>query len=86
MILMTLDTEKAFDSVNHLFLFTAIEKYGFNEDFIKWIHILIQNLESCVINGGTMKLIMQNKNINGFNHLFLNTTIEKYGFNENFIK
>ena len=33
MILMTLDTEKAFDSVNHLFLFTAIEKYGFNEGF-----------------------------------------------------
>ena len=86
MILMTLDTEKAFDSVNHLFLFTAIEKYGFNEDFIKWVHILIQNLESCVINGGTMKFIMQNKNINGFNHLFLNTAIEKYGFNENFIK
>ena len=67
MILMTLDTEKAFDSVNHLFLFTAIEKYGFNEDFIKWIHILIQNLESCVINGGTMKFIMQSENFNGFN-------------------
>ena len=33
MILMTLDTEKAFDSVNQLFLFTAIEKYGFNEGF-----------------------------------------------------
>ena len=38
--------------VNHLFLITALEKYGFKEDFIKWIQILIQNKESCVINGG----------------------------------
>ena len=51
--LMTLNSEKAFDSVNHLFLITALEKYGFKEDFIKWIQILIQNEESCVINGGT---------------------------------
>ena len=50
---MILDTEKAFDLVNHLFLITALEKYGFKEDFVKWIQILIQNQESCVINGGT---------------------------------
>ena len=46
------DIEKAFDSVNHLFLITALEKYGFKEDFIKWIQILIQSQESCVIDGG----------------------------------
>ena len=51
--LMTLDIEKAFNSVNHLFLITALEKYGFKEDFIKWMQILIRNQESCVINGGT---------------------------------
>ena len=50
---MTLDIEKAFYSVNHLFLITALEKYGLIEDFIKWIQILIKNQESCVINGGT---------------------------------
>ena len=50
---MTLDIQKAFDSVSHLFLITALEKYDFKEDFIKWIQILIKNQESCVINGGT---------------------------------
>ena len=49
---MTLDIEKVFDFVNHLFLITALEKYGFKKDFIKWIQILIQNQESCIINGG----------------------------------
>ena len=39
---MTLDIEKAFDSPNHLFLITVLEKYGFKEDFIKWIKILIE--------------------------------------------
>ena len=29
---MTLDIEKAFCSVNHLFLITALRKYGFKED------------------------------------------------------
>ena len=50
---MSLDIEKAFDSVNHLFLITALEKNDFKEGFIKWIQILIQNQESWVINGGT---------------------------------
>ena len=52
---MTLDIEKDFDSVNHIFLITALEKYGLREYFIKWIQILIQNQESCVINGGTTR-------------------------------
>ena len=44
---------KSFQLGSHLFLITALEKYGFKENFIKWIQILIQNQESCVINGGT---------------------------------
>ena len=51
--LMTVDIEKAFDSVNHLFLITALEKYIFKDYFIKWIQILIPNQESYVNNGGT---------------------------------
>ena len=50
---MILDIKKAFDSVNHVFLITALEKYGFKEDFIKWKQFLIQNQESCGLNEET---------------------------------
>ena len=30
-----------------------METYGFEKDFIKWVKILLQNQESCMINGGT---------------------------------
>ena len=42
---MTVDIEKAFDSINHCFLIKVLEKYGFEKDFIKWIKILLQNQE-----------------------------------------
>ena len=51
-ILMTVDIEKAFDSINHSFLMFVLKKFGFGNDFRKWIQILMTNPESCVINGG----------------------------------
>ena len=45
------DFEKASDSLNHNSLITALEHYGFGNDFIEWIKILLKNQESCVING-----------------------------------
>ena len=44
--------EKDFDSVNHLFLVSALEKYGFNYNFIRYIKLLLKNQESYMINGG----------------------------------
>ena len=41
--LMTVDIEKAFDSINHCFLIKVLEEYGFGKDFIKWIKKLLQN-------------------------------------------
>ena len=52
-LVVTVDVQKAFDSVNHLFLITALKKLSFGETFIKWIQILLRNQESCIINGGT---------------------------------
>ena len=50
--LVTIDIEKAFDSVNHVFLIAILEKFGFGKIFIEWIKILLKDQESCVINGG----------------------------------
>ena len=34
-LLMTIDIEKVFDSVNHFFLISVLKRYGFGDDFIK---------------------------------------------------
>ena len=43
--------ENSFDSLNHNFLITALEHYGFRNNFIEWINILLKKQESSVING-----------------------------------
>ena len=50
--MVTVNIEKTFDSVNHLFLIVMLEKIGFGTEFIEWTKILLNNQESCVINGG----------------------------------
>ena len=51
-LLMTVDKEKTFDSINHSFLMCVLKKFGFGNEFRKWIQILMKNSESCVIKGG----------------------------------
>ena len=46
--LMTIDFQKAFDSLNHTFLLATLKKYGFGDDFIDWVKILLKDSESCV--------------------------------------
>ena len=52
-LVVIVDIQKAFHSVNHLFLITALKKFDSGETFIKWIQILLRNHECCIINGGT---------------------------------
>ena len=49
-----MDVEKAFDSLDHKFLISVLKKFGFGQNFISWIEIILKNQESCVINGGTI--------------------------------
>ena len=50
--LLTMDIEKAFDSVDHPFLYAVLEKMNIAHEFIDWIKVLINKNESCVFNGG----------------------------------
>ena len=34
--MLTIDIEKAFDSIDHAFLFAILDKLGFDTNFIKW--------------------------------------------------
>ena len=49
---MTVDIEKAFDSLSHSFLLACLKKFGFGHDFIRWVTILLESQESCIINAG----------------------------------
>ena len=51
--LVTMDVEKAFDSLEHKFLISVSKKFGFGQNLILWAEIILKNQESCVINGGT---------------------------------
>ena len=50
--LVTIDLEKAFDNLDHNFLLCALKKFGFGDSFFNWIKILLNDHQSCVINGG----------------------------------
>ena len=51
-ILFSADFEKAFDSIDHRFLFSVLKSFGFDPDFIQWVRTLFKNFESCVMNNG----------------------------------
>ena len=47
-----LDQEKAFDRVNHKFLFKTMEKFGIGQQFINWVKLLYTNATTKInING-----------------------------------
>ena len=54
-MLVTIDIQNAFDSVNHQFLTSALKRYGFCKTFIKRVKPLLNNQGSCSINEGVTK-------------------------------
>ena len=49
-ILFSADFEKAFDSIEHAFLFAVFKSFGFGLPFIQWVRTFLNNAESCVVN------------------------------------
>ena len=59
-----LDQEKAFDRVNHDFLFKVMRSFGIGENFIAWINLLYSNASATVnVNGFLTKPIPLNRGV-----------------------
>ena len=52
-ILLFIDFEKAFDTIELPFLRKVLKKFNFGENFVQWIEILYNNISSCVMNNGS---------------------------------
>ena len=44
--LVTMDVEKAFDSLDHTFLISVLKRFGFGQNFGSWIEKILKNEES----------------------------------------
>ena len=51
-ILFAADIEKAFDSLEHSFIFATLTRFGFDKDFIQWVRTLLCDGSICVMNNG----------------------------------
>ena len=51
-ILVAIDFEKAFDSLNFSFLIRVLHAFNFGPSFIQWVRVLYNKVSSCVLNNG----------------------------------
>ena len=51
-LLLAIDFQKAFDSIEWSFLLKALKHFNFGEYFIKWVEIFYRDASSCIINNG----------------------------------
>ena len=52
--LTLIDFQKAFDTLEWNFLLKCLEAFNFGHDFIHWVRLFYKNIQSCVINNGTV--------------------------------
>jgi len=51
-VLINIDFEKAFDSIEWSFVVEALKFFNFPQKFISWTRCLYNNIETCIINNG----------------------------------
>ena len=51
-LLLFLDFRKAFDTINFEYIIKCLKHFNFGSSFIKWVQVLYNCAESCVINSG----------------------------------
>ena len=52
-ILLFIDFEKAFDSLEWNFIFKCLEIFGFGHSLVRWVKTFYNNVSSCIINNGS---------------------------------
>ena len=52
-LMFAIDFERAFDSVEHNFIFATLRKFGFGPIFIQWIRTILSDNSSCDMNNGS---------------------------------
>ena len=53
-LLLFIDFEKAFDSLEWNFMFKCLEVFGFGPSLTRWVETFYSNITSCIINNGTL--------------------------------
>ena len=51
-ILMSLDAKKAFDSVDHKYMYATLKKYGFSDNFIDTVKMLYRDIKADILVNG----------------------------------
>ena len=52
--LLSLDFEKCFDRIEYKAIIGSLRYFGFGEEYISWVNLLLQGFQSCTINNGQM--------------------------------
>ena len=51
-LLVLVDFQKAFDSINWKYVIDILERFNFGPTFVRWVEIIYTNISSCVTNNG----------------------------------
>ena len=52
-ILLSIDFQKAYDSIDHGYMHKVLKAFNFGPSLCKWIDTFYTNISSCVMNNGT---------------------------------
>ena len=51
-LIMFIDFEKAFDSIDHEYIIKTLAFFNFGPDLLQWINLFYSNANSCIVNNG----------------------------------
>ena len=58
-VLVSLDAAKAFDSVDHRYMFETLKRFGFSEDFIDTVRMLYNDIKADILVNGFRSTVIR---------------------------